>query len=58
MEYRHPTFTFDALRTQNGLPGLNSSGPVFFCGSYFGYGFHEDAVTSGIAVAEAFGIPL
>lgn len=58
MEYRHPTFTFDALRTQNGLQELNNSGPVFFCGSYFGYGFHEDAVVSGLAVAGAFGTPL
>ncbi|MDH3580726.1 MAG: NAD/FAD-binding protein, partial [Hyphomicrobiales bacterium] len=26
-----------------------------FCGSYFGYGFHEDGAQSGLAVAEQLG---
>uniref|UniRef100_UPI001953FE78 hypothetical protein n=1 Tax=Streptococcus pneumoniae TaxID=1313 RepID=UPI001953FE78 len=28
---------------------------TWFCGSYFGYGFHEDALQAGLAVAEALG---
>jgi predicted NAD/FAD-binding protein len=30
---------------------------TWFCGSYFGYGFHEDALQSGLAVAGALGAP-
>lgn len=56
--YTHPLYTFDAMRTQDNLPALNGVNRTFFCGSYFGYGFHEDAVRSGVAVAQHFGIEL
>ena len=58
IHYTHPLFTFDALRAQDQLPRLNGGNRTFFCGSYFGYGFHEDAVRSGAAVAQQFGIAL
>ena len=58
IEYTHPMFTFDALKTQQDLPGLNGRNNTCFCGSYFGYGFHEDAVRSAVRVAEKFGIDL
>jgi predicted NAD/FAD-binding protein len=57
-EYTHPTYTFEALKTQDDLPNLNGKRNTFFCGSYFGYGFHEDAVRSAVRVAEKFGIAL
>jgi len=57
-EYTHPTYTFESLQTQNDLPNLNGKRNTYFCGSYFGYGFHEDAVRSAVAVAEKFGIQL
>jgi len=56
--YTHPTFTFDALQTQLELPALNGKNNTCFCGSYFGYGFHEDAVRSAVRVGEKFGITL
>ena len=31
------------------LQGVNNS---WFCGSYFGYGFHEDGLNSAITVAK------
>ena len=56
--YHHPVYTFDSLNTQNELPTLNGKQQTYFCGSYFGYGFHEDAVRSAVAVAESLGAPL
>ncbi len=51
IEYTHPLFSLGAIRAQRELPGLNSRTarpPVTFCGSYFRYGFHEDAFTSAL----------
>jgi uncharacterized protein len=56
--YTHPMYTAEALAAQLLLPGLNGRRHTFFCGSYLGYGFHEDALRSGVKVAEAFGIHL
>lgn len=50
--YDHPVFSVDSIEAQNELPTINEGGPVYFCGSYFGYGFHEDALKSGIQAAE------
>ena len=52
--YEHPVFTLDAMRAQESLPSLNtrtSSQRIFFCGSYFRYGFHEDAYKSAVDAA-------
>jgi predicted NAD/FAD-binding protein len=54
--YDHPIYNFGALATQSRLQDLNREGPVHFCGSYFGYGFHEDAVRSSVQLAGQFGI--
>jgi predicted NAD/FAD-binding protein len=48
--YEHPIFSVQAMRAQNQLPSLNIKGPIFFCGSYFRYGFHEDALASALQV--------
>lgn len=52
--YFHPIFTKEVLKIQQKLPLLNKQTErgLFFCGSYFGYGFHEDALTSGLNVSE------
>ena len=55
MTYTHPIFTFESLRTQPALPTLNGVRNTYFCGSYFRYGFHEDAARSGVQVAAALG---
>jgi len=51
--YEHPIFTLNAIRAQRELPRLNHQGRLFFCGSYFRYGFHEDACLSGFDAATA-----
>ncbi|MBX9687584.1 MAG: hypothetical protein K2X27_12830, partial [Candidatus Obscuribacterales bacterium] len=50
--YEHPLFTIDALNAQAELPILNQrASQVYFCGSYFRYGFHEDALCSALELA-------
>jgi len=51
--YDHPVFTLEAIHAQRELPRLNHSGRLFFCGSYFRYGFHEDACMAGFDAAKA-----
>lgn len=58
LTYSHPLFTGSAVATQPGLPSLNGVNNTWFCGSYFRYGFHEDAVMSAVAVARDFGVEL
>jgi predicted NAD/FAD-binding protein len=58
LEYTHPQYTEAAIASQAQLSRLQGQGGIYYCGSYFGYGFHEDAVRSGFQVAEQFGIQL
>ncbi|GAA4352389.1 NAD(P)/FAD-dependent oxidoreductase [Variovorax defluvii] len=53
--YEHPLFDAAAIRAQRALWSLQGRGGVWFCGAYFGSGFHEDGLQSGLAVAEALG---
>ncbi len=55
--YQHPLFDQAAIEAQCRLPDIQGDGRAWFCGSYCGYGFHEDAVQSGLAVAAALGTP-
>lgn len=58
LDYTHPMYTWDSFSTQEHLPSLNGVRRTFFCGSYFSYGFHEDAVKSALAVTQFFGLGL
>jgi predicted NAD/FAD-binding protein len=51
-------YNFDALKSQQALPSLNGRKNTYFCGSYFGYGFHEDAVRSAVEIGKLFDIEL
>jgi predicted NAD/FAD-binding protein len=48
IDYEHPLFDVPAINAQAELHKLNQDGPVYFCGSYFKYGFHEDAFASAV----------
>lgn len=48
IDYEHPLFDVAAMQAQQELHKLNDHGPVYYCGSYFKYGFHEDAFTSAV----------
>jgi uncharacterized protein len=56
--FTHPIYTFASINSQKELAALNGRNRTYFCGSYFGYGFHEDAVKSGLNVAKALGVEL
>lgn len=51
----HPVFTPQGVVNQARQDELNGVGGVYFCGAYWGWGFHEDAVKSALAVTRHFG---
>lgn len=53
--YHHPLFDRAAMEAQRSLWMLQGRRNTWFCGAYFGAGFHEDGLQSGLAVAEALG---
>lgn len=53
--FEHPVFDLDALDAQHALAGRGLRRRTCFAGSYFSRGFHEDAIASGHAAAQAVG---
>jgi len=52
-EYAHPVFDAGAILAQKRLPAVQGRRRVWLAGAWTGYGFHEDGLKSGLAVAEA-----
>ena len=48
VRFTHPYFDQSALDYQIELKNLQNKKNILFCGSYFGYGFHEDGIKSSI----------
>ena len=48
VKFTHPYFDQLALSNQSELKKLQNKRNILFCGSYFGYGFHEDGIKSSI----------
>ena len=48
VKFTHPYFDQSALDHQRELQNLQNKRNILFCGSYFGYGFHEDGIKSSI----------
>jgi predicted NAD/FAD-binding protein len=55
--YHHPSYTRETLASQKSLHTIQGSRRTWYCGSYFGFGFHEDAVASSFNVAALLGCP-
>ena len=51
----HPQYNATAFAAQKRLPEIQGRRHTWFCGAWTGYGFHEDGLRSGLAVAEALG---
>ncbi|MDP9198831.1 MAG: FAD-dependent oxidoreductase, partial [Pseudomonadota bacterium] len=54
MTYQHPLFTPSAVRAQARQRDLNGALNTYFCGAWWGYGFHEDGVASAHAAVDHF----
>lgn len=54
--YHHPVFDARAMAAQGRLSSLQGHRRSWYCGSYLGFGFHEDAVRSAVEVARRFAI--
>tara|TARA_Y100000590_G_scaffold440183_1_gene565266 strand:- start:402 stop:1643 length:1242 start_codon:yes stop_codon:yes gene_type:complete len=51
VEFTHPFYDMKTINAQKYLSELQGVKNTWYCGSYFGYGFHEDALKSAIDVA-------
>ncbi|MBX3027204.1 FAD-dependent oxidoreductase [bacterium] len=56
MTYHHPTATRASVAAQRRWAEISGVNRTFYCGAYWGYGFHEDGVRSGLAVARQLGL--
>ena len=57
-EFSHPVFTHAALAAQRRWAEVSGVRRTHYCGAYWGYGFHEDGVQSGLRVCARFGVSL
>ncbi len=58
IEYHHPVYSREALAAQKRFAEINGRNRTYFCGAYWGHGFHEDGVNSALAVGRSFGTTL
>ena len=56
--YEHPVYTARGVAAQRRREEVNGVRRTWFCGAYWGFGFHEDGVVSALAVTQRFGAAL
>ena len=56
--YHHPLFNVDSVKSQSSKELINGRNRSYFCGAYWGNGFHEDGVNSALDVCKEFGVYL
>jgi predicted NAD/FAD-binding protein len=52
--YQHPVFGSAAIAAQRRRPEISGANRTYYCGAYWGYGFHEDGVNSALAAVGDF----
>ncbi len=57
MNYAHPIYTHASVAAQKRFDEINNVDGISYCGAYWGWGFHEDGLRSGVRVAERLGVP-
>jgi len=55
MRYHHPVYTHASVAAQGRRAEINGVNRTWFAGAYWGFGFHEDGLRSGVEVARALG---
>jgi predicted NAD/FAD-binding protein len=50
ISYEHPVFNLESMAAQQRWADINGVQRTWYCGAYWGYGFHEDGVNSAIRV--------
>jgi predicted NAD/FAD-binding protein len=58
LRYAHPVYTPGGVQAQARVHEVSGANRTHYCGAYWGWGFHEDGVVSGLRVARAFGASL
>ena len=53
--YQHPVYTPQSVAAQQRHAEINGVNRTFYCGAYWGFGFHEDGVKSALDVCRHFG---
>ena len=56
--FSHPVYDRGSMEAQKRHGEISGVDRTHFCGAYWGFGFHEDGVRSGVRVAEHFGVGL
>ncbi len=55
IDWSHPVYTPAGMNARKRRGEINGTNRTWFCGAYWGYGFHEDGVNSALAVCKDFG---
>jgi predicted NAD/FAD-binding protein len=55
IRYHHPVYSHGTVAAQQRHGEINSINRTYYCGAYWGFGFHEDGVNSALAVCRHFG---
>ena len=56
--YSHPVYSRECLIAQQRFSEISGHNNSYFCGAYWGNGFHEDGVVSGLRVCEQLGVEI
>lgn len=52
--YQHPVYTVHTISAQNRKPEIQGKNNSYFCGAYWGWGFHEDGARSAVEAVSQF----
>lgn len=55
--YSHPIYSIEAVSAQQRWREINGTDRTWYCGAWWGNGFHEDGVSSAVRVAQELGVP-
>lgn len=56
IDYAHPCFDTAAVGAQQRFDEIDGVDAIHYCGAWWGHGFHEDGMRSGLRVCERIGV--